>query len=96
MFRTPPNPIILGLSWLEKHNPSKDWRLQRMTFSTEHSKSECCRQPQIRKSIFIRARAFVRSSKEGTAFVMNATPTSENKVSTSSIPKQYEDFENIF
>ena len=38
IIRIPSNPIILGLSWLETHNPSIDWRLRKMTFLGKHSK----------------------------------------------------------
>lgn len=45
IIRTLSNPIILGLSWLEKYNQTIDWRLQKMTFSIEHFKSK-----QVKKS----------------------------------------------
>lgn len=32
IIRTPLNPIVLGLSWLKKHNPSIDRKSQMMTF----------------------------------------------------------------
>lgn len=32
IIRTPSNPVILGLSWLEHHNPSIDWKLRTMIF----------------------------------------------------------------
>ena len=31
-IRTPSSLVILGLSWLEDHNPSIDWRLRKITF----------------------------------------------------------------
>ena len=96
IIRTPSNPVILGLSWLETHNPSIDWKSRKMTFPVDHLKNKPSRNPRVGKPLFVGARAFVRSSKEGTPFVIYATPTSEEKDSTASIPEQYKDFEDVF
>ena len=106
VIRTPSNPVILGLSWLEKYNPSVDWKLRKMTFPfpLEHPDSNPVRKPvskrvrksRMKKPLFIGARAFVRSSKEGTPFVIYAAPTSEEKTLAASIPEQYKDFEDVF
>ena len=93
IIRTPSNPVILGLSWLIDHNPSIDWRLRRITFPV---KTKPVRRPQIKKPLFIGARAFIRSSKEGTPFVIYATPTRGETISTASIPEQYKDFQDVF
>ena len=96
IIRTPSNPVILGLSWLEKHNPSVDWKLRKMIFSTERSKKRPIRKSSIKKPLFIGARAFMRTSKEGTPFVIYATPISEEKTLATSIPEQYKDFQDVF
>src|SRR4051794_29729116 len=96
IIRTSSSPIILGLSWLEKYNPSIDWKLQRMSFPIKHSKSKPSRKPRIKKPLFIGARAYVRSSKEGILFVIYAAPTSGEKNSTTSIREQCKDFEDVF
>ena len=96
IIKTPSNLIILGFSWLEKHNPSIDWRLRTITFPIGHSKNNRVRKPRTKKSLFIGARAFVESSKEDLPFVIYATPISEEKTSTLSIPEQYKDFLNVF
>ena len=59
IIKIPSNLIILGLSWLEKHNLSIDWRLRTMTFSIGHSKNNHVRKSGTKKSLFIGARAFV-------------------------------------
>ena len=33
IIRSPSNPVILGLSWLEKYNPRIDWNLRKLGFS---------------------------------------------------------------
>jgi hypothetical protein len=96
IIKTPSSPVILGLSWLEQHNPSIDWKLRRMTFPKEQSKSQPSRRPKVGKPLFIGARAFVRSAKEGAPFVIYAAPTSAEKSSTASIPELYKDFEDVF
>ena len=48
IIRTPSNPVIHGLFWLEKYNASKYWRLQRITFLVEHPKSNHVRRPESR------------------------------------------------
>ncbi len=35
IISTPHHPIILGLPWLEAHNPIIDWRSRTLTFSTQ-------------------------------------------------------------
>ena len=96
IIRTPSNPVVFGLSWLEKHNPSIDWRLRKMTFPIDHSESKPIRRSRTKKPLFLGARAFVRSSKQGTPFIIYATPTSGEKTSTTSIPEQYKEFEDVF
>ena len=89
VIRTQSNPVIFGLSWLIDHNPSIDWRLRRITFPV---KTKPVRRPQIKKPLFIGARAFIRSSKKGPSFVIYATPTRGETISTGSILEQYKDF----
>jgi hypothetical protein len=35
IISTPHHPIILGLLWLEAHNPIIDWRFRTLTFSAQ-------------------------------------------------------------
>jgi len=46
--------------------------------------------------LFIRTRAFIRLSKKGTLIVIYMTPTSEEKILTTSILEQYKDFQDVF
>ena len=50
----------------------------------------------MKKPLFIGVKAFIKSSKEGAPFVIYAAPTSGEKTSTSSIPDQYRNFEDVF
>jgi hypothetical protein len=40
IISTPHHPIILGLPWLEAHNPIIDWRSRTLTFSTHRCTSQ--------------------------------------------------------
>jgi hypothetical protein len=40
IISTPHHPIILGLPWLEAHNPIIDWRFRTLTFSAQRCTSQ--------------------------------------------------------
>ncbi len=40
IISTPHHPIILGLLWLEAHNPIIDWQSRTLTFSTQRCTSQ--------------------------------------------------------
>jgi hypothetical protein len=40
IISTPHHPIILGLPWLEAHNPIIDWRSRTLTFSAQRCTSQ--------------------------------------------------------
>jgi hypothetical protein len=42
IISTPHHPIILGLPWLETHNPIIDWRSKTLTFSAQRCTSQEC------------------------------------------------------
>ena len=67
-----------------------------MTFPVVHPKNKLVTRSRVEKPLFIRARAFARSSKESTPFVIYAASTSGEKISTTSIPEQYKDFQDVF
>lgn len=46
--------------------------------------------------MFVGARTFIRSLKEGAPFVIFAAPTSVEKSSSTSISEQYKDFKDVF
>jgi hypothetical protein len=48
IISTPHHPIILGLPWLEAHNPIIDWRPRTLTFSTQWCTSQ---KPQAQTNI---------------------------------------------
>ncbi len=103
IIKTPSNPVILGLSWLEKYNPHIDWVARKLEFCTiECAHEDPSRKPQkshkarLRKPLVIGARAFMRAAKKGTPFVIYATPTSEAATTSTTIPEEYKDFQDVF
>ena len=67
-----------------------------MSFLIDHYESKPIRRSRTKNPLFLGARAFVRSSKEDTPFVIYITPTSGEKTSTTSIPEQYKEFKDVF
>ncbi len=47
IISTPHHPVILGLPWLEAHNPIIDWRSRTFTFSTQRCTSQ---EPQAQEN----------------------------------------------
>ena len=60
IIKTPSNPVILGLSWLERYNPSIDWKSRTMTFPIKTPQKKPVKRPQIDKPLFVGARAFMK------------------------------------
>jgi hypothetical protein len=96
VIKTPSCPVILGLSWLDRYNPLIDWKLRKVTFSTNSLKVESAKTISRNKPLFIGARAFMKEAKQNTPFVIFATPTRKNATPTFVIPKQYEGFKDVF
>ncbi len=48
IISTPHHPIILGLPWLEAHNPIIDWRSRTLTFSAQRCTSQ---EPHTQKTL---------------------------------------------
>jgi len=96
IIKTPSCPVILGLSWLDKYNPLIDWRLRKVTFPTNSLTMEPVKTMSTNKPLFIGARAFMKEARHNTPLVIFATPTPEDATSTLIIPKQYEEFKDVF
>ena len=39
VIKSPSNPLILGLSWLDRYNPDIDWKKQKVEFKLEKIES---------------------------------------------------------
>jgi hypothetical protein len=52
IISTPHHPIILGLPWLEAHNPIIDWRSRTLTFSAQRCTSQ---EPHAQKKHFVQS-----------------------------------------
>ena len=38
-------PVIFGMPWLQRHNPSIDWRAMTLTFDSQYCLKHCCSTP---------------------------------------------------
>jgi len=63
IIKTCVNPIILGLSWLKRYNPSIDWKLRKIIFPIEPLLIELPKKPQTIKSLFIVAKVVMKNYK---------------------------------
>jgi hypothetical protein len=52
IISTPHHPIILGLPWLEAHNPIIDWRSRTLTFSAQRCTFQ---EPHAKKKHFVQS-----------------------------------------
>jgi len=52
IISTPHHPIILGLPWLEAHNPIIDWRSRTLTFSAQRCTFQ---EPHAQKKQFVQS-----------------------------------------
>ncbi|KAK4232720.1 hypothetical protein C8A03DRAFT_20042, partial [Achaetomium macrosporum] len=39
---SPETPVILGLPWLQRHNPAVDWAQLSLTFDSDYCRTFCC------------------------------------------------------
>jgi len=81
---------------LKTHNPCIDWRSRKITFWKEDATAKSSINLHIKKPLFVEARVFIRSVKNSTPFVIYTTPTSEDTTSSTSIPEQYKEFQDVF
>jgi len=96
VIKTPSNPLIVGLSWLEKYNPVVDWKSQSLSFSLETSVIRSSPKPSNITPILIGAKAFIKATRKSDPYIIYATPMSEKNDTSSSIPIQYNEFGDVF
>ena len=51
---------------------------------------------KIQKSLFVGARAFMHAAKSGSIFIVYANLSSESTRTTTVIPEQYQEFQDVF
>ena len=100
IIHSPSTPIILGLSWLERFNPNIDWSNYNIIFPATPSLQSLRYKPpeekKLKKPLFIEARAFIRAAKEGSAFVIHATPIADETSKMSALQEQYKSYQDVF
>ena len=69
--------IILGLPWLQQHDPLIHWSTRKVTFASDYCESHCLTQPA---SMFLKQRPLIQSSEtigEAPDLETNAMTTEE-------------------
>ena len=102
VIKSPSNPVILGLSWLDKYNPNIDWKKRKVEFKLEKIESPNMQKfespshlkPKVYQSIvtpkksilMIRARAFVKAIRQGATYMIYANLIIESNEKSSGLP----------
>jgi len=102
---SPSNPLVLGLSWLEKINPDIDWKKRKLTYRTiaSHVSSRHPRNvpnpypyqvqgSTVKVPLIVGARAFMRAAKNGNMFAIHAISTSQPVQEPTKLPVEYEEY----
>ena len=100
IIHLPSTPVILGLSWLERFNPNIDWSNRNIIFPTTPPPQSLRYKPpeenNLKKPLFIGAKAFIRVAKGRSTFVIYATPIADETRSMSTLPEQYKSYQVVF
>jgi hypothetical protein len=109
IIKSPSNPLVLGLSWLEMINPNIDWKKRKLTYRTivSHISSRhprnvpnpCPYQVQgsaVEVPLMVGARAFMRVAKNGNMFAIYAISTSQLVQEPTKLPTKYEEYRDVF
>ena len=100
IIHSPSIPIILGLSWLERFNPNIDWSNRNIilpaTPPPQSLRYKPLEEKKLKKPLFIGARAFIRTTKGGSPFIIYATPIADETRSMSALLEQYKSYQDVF
>lgn len=111
IMKSPANPIILGLPWLELHNPHIDWKTHSVqprptprSFMHHEVKSSFYEKSPTVSSIqvnIISLKEFIEEGHKnsGTSFAISTQPHSNNSTTSTSsglIPPEYHDYLDVF
>ena len=112
VIKSPSNPVILGLSWLDRHNPDIEWKKRKVEFKLEKIESPNMQKleslshlkPNVYQSIvtpkksilMIRARAFIKVAKQGATYMIYANLIIESNKKSNGLPDQYKEYQDVF
>ena len=86
--------LILGLPWLQFHNPAIDWEHTRIQFNSVHCNSHCLPKPH---DVFAKQDPIESMEPDLVdIFAIDYMPTATEEVLRSMIPKEYHDFLDVF
>ena len=82
------NPVILGIDWLQKHNPAINWKRHVVSFCDEFCNKHCIEQCPVRPSLDLSCLSCLELT-----FVKSSCPTCETKPT---LPEMYSAFQSVF
>ena len=112
VIKSPSNPVILGLSWLDRYNPDIDGKKRKVEFKLEKIESPNMQKlefpshliPKVYQSIvtpktsilMIGARAFVKAAKQGTTYMIYANSIIESNEKPGRLLDQCKEYQDVF
>ena len=112
VIKSPSNPVILGLSWLDRYNPDINWKKRKVEFKLEKLESPDMQKleypshlkPKVYQSIvtpkksilMIEARAFIKAAKQGATYMIYANSIMESNEKSSGLPDRSKEYQDVF
>ena len=88
------HPLILGLPWLQFHNPAIDWETARIQFNSLHCNGHCFPRPH---DVFAQQDVIEpMEADQVEVFAIDFMPTATEEVLRSMVPEEYHDFLDVF
>ena len=90
-------PIVLGLPWLKKHNPTILWREYHILFKNKYCKKNCISESAILEETDDKILALVAPQQYISATQLTrSSDESETEINLSKLPIEYSDFVDVF
>ena len=86
--------VILGLPWLQFHNPTINWERGQVQFNSDHCNGHCLPKPH---DVFARQDPIEPMDPDQVdVYAIDFMPTATDETLKSMIPEEYHDFLNVF
>src|SRR5260370_23550153 len=86
--------LVLGLPWLQFHNPTINWERAQVQFNLDHCNSHCLPCPH---DVFAKQDSFSHMESDiANIFTIDFMPTVTKDTLRSMIPEEYHDFLDVF
>jgi len=90
-------PVILGIPWLKKHNPTILWKDHRILFKNKYCKKNCISESMILEETDDKILALVAPQQYISATQLTTLSNeAETEINLSKLPIEYSDFVDVF